>query len=95
MWFKETPNGIVLFIRAQPKTSRTEIFGLHGDPPRLKIRLAAPPIDGQANEELLKFLKKTLNVRLSDLQLIQGETSPNKSVLCSNVDVEKIKSLIK
>ncbi len=39
MWFKETPNGIVIFIKAQPKASRTEIAGLYGDPPRLKIRL--------------------------------------------------------
>jgi uncharacterized protein (TIGR00251 family) len=93
-WFEETPKGIVIHIKAQPKASKTQIVGLYGDPPRLKIKIAAPPVDGRANEELLKFLKHSLGVPISRLSLIRGDTSPSKDVLCMGVSKDKIKGLI-
>ncbi len=93
-WFDETSKGIVLHIKAQPKASKTKIVGLHGDPPRLKIKIAAPPVDGQANEALLKFLKEVLEIPLSRLSLIRGATSPAKDVLCMGVPKDKIESML-
>ena len=47
-WFEVCPTGVILRIKVQPRASKTQIAGLHGDPPRLKIRLAAPPVDGES-----------------------------------------------
>ena len=45
---------VVLDLRVQPGAKRTEVAGMHGE--RVKIRLAAPPVDGAANDELVRFL---------------------------------------
>ncbi len=93
-WFEETSKGIAIHIKAQPKASKNQIVGLYGDPPRLKIKVAAPPVDGRANQELLKFLKEVLKTTLSRLTLIRGETSPNKDVLCVGIPKDQIVALV-
>jgi hypothetical protein len=55
------------------------IVGLHAD--RLKIRVAAPPVDGEANKRCIKFLAKCLSVPRSTLQIISGHNSRNKRIL--------------
>jgi uncharacterized protein (TIGR00251 family) len=88
-WLTETADGVVLRILVQPKASRTEVVGPHGEPPRLRIRVAAPPVDGAANEELLRFLKKALGVPGSQLELVRGHSSKQKDVLCKSLEGEK------
>src|SRR5690349_9294235 len=51
---QDTQTGVVLTVHVQPKASRTEYVGIHGN--ALKIRVAAPPVDGAANDELVRFL---------------------------------------
>jgi hypothetical protein len=67
-----------LRIRAQPKASKTELAGEHGD--ALKIRIAAPPVDGEANRELLRFLAKRLHVTGSSICVVSGESGRNKVI---------------
>lgn len=69
---------LVLRIHAQPRASRNEIAGLHGD--ALKIRVAAPPVDGEANEALQKFLGKTFGVPKSAVAVESGDSSRHKTV---------------
>jgi uncharacterized protein (TIGR00251 family) len=69
--------GFELNLWVQPGASRTRIVGLHGDPPRLKIQVAAPPESGKANEALLRFLKKTFGGRV---ELLAGAASRAKTV---------------
>jgi uncharacterized protein (TIGR00251 family) len=69
---------VLLRIRAQPKASRTELAGEHGD--ALKIRIAAPPVDGEANRELLRFLAKRLHVTGSSIRVVSGESGRNKVI---------------
>jgi uncharacterized protein (TIGR00251 family) len=85
----KTAAGIRLKIRATPKASKSQIMGLHGTPPRLRIRIAAPPVDGAANEELLNFLRKVLQVSKSQLSLEKGEASKDKEVLCQGLSEEE------
>ena len=54
MVVSSSPGAVDLAVSAIPKASRSEIVGLHGD--RLKVRLAAPPVNGAANKELEKLL---------------------------------------
>lgn len=62
----------------QPKAGKDHIVGLHDN--ELKITITAPPIDGQANAHLLKFLSKVFKVPKSQIQLEKGELSRHKQV---------------
>lgn len=92
-WLEKVPGGIILRIHAQPKASRSEVVGLHGTPPRLKVRIAAPPVDGEANEELVRFFKKLLRGPGVRISLLKGSTSKTKELFCEGVDLEAVKRL--
>ncbi|MGK5082390.1 DUF167 domain-containing protein [Bdellovibrionota bacterium FG-1] len=89
-WIKNTEKGIVLMLLIQPKASRSEVVGPHGVPPRLKIRIAAPPVDGEANEEVIRFLKKALRIPASQIAILRGQSSKQKDVLCVGKSAEEI-----
>lgn len=82
-WLAQTAQGVVVRVHAQPQASRTEIVGPYGegDKARLKVRLAAPPVDGKANEELLRFFKKKTGLPSAAIELLRGDTSKSKDVL--------------
>jgi len=67
-----------LEVHVQPGAKTTEAVGLHGH--RLKVRLAAPPVDGKANEALLTFVAESLGVPRSRVTLLRGQTSRQKTV---------------
>ncbi|MBS6027652.1 Uncharacterised ACR, YggU family COG1872 [Haemophilus pittmaniae] len=75
---EQTAEGLRLHILLQPKASKDQILGLHGD--ELKISITAPPIDGQANAHLLKFLSKLFKVPKSTIILEKGELNRHKQV---------------
>jgi uncharacterized protein (TIGR00251 family) len=86
-WIVTTAGGVRLTLHVQPRASRTEVAGRHGD--ALKVRLAAPPVDGAANDALLRFLADTLGVPRSGVTLVGGTSSRRKVVLVAGVTVEK------
>ena len=65
-----------LFI--QPKASRDQIQGVHGD--ELKVAITAPPVDGQANSHLIKYLAKQFKVAKGQIQIVRGELGRHKTV---------------
>jgi uncharacterized protein (TIGR00251 family) len=75
--------GAVLEVLVQPRASRSRVGGEHDG--RLKIQLAAPPVDGEANAELLSFLADALRVRRADVVLLAGETGRRKRVRVAGV----------
>ena len=77
--------GVRLRLRVQPRASRTEVAGPQGD--LLKVRLAAPPVDGAANEALVRFLAEALGVPRGAVRLVAGETSRTKVVEVAGVGV--------
>ena len=79
------PGGVEIDLQIQPRASRTEVIGAHGD--ALKIRLAAPPVDGEANEELVRFLAKTLGVPKSAVTIARGATGRRKVVRVEGASV--------
>jgi len=70
--------GVLLRLRIQPRASRTEIAGIQGS--ALKIRLLAPPVDGAANEALIRFLAELLEVPRSRVTIRSGLASRSKTV---------------
>lgn len=76
-WYRVAGDGrITLTLHIQPGAKKTEFAGLHGD--ALKIRLAAPPVDGKANEALVKFVAETLGLAKAAVSLKSGQTSRRK-----------------
>jgi uncharacterized protein (TIGR00251 family) len=67
-----------LSVHVQPRASRCEIAGVHGD--ALKVRLTAPPVDGAANDELIELLADTFAVGRRAIRIVAGETSRSKIV---------------
>ena len=80
-WFSQTKDGLVLRLYIQPGASQSGVDSLYGDPPRLKLRIAAPPVDGKANDEVVDFLSRLLLCSPRQLNLIRGEKSRKKDVL--------------
>lgn len=81
---KAVEGGVELRIQVQPRASRTELAGTIGG--ALKIRLAAPPVDGEANDELIRFLAKTLGVAKRAVTIVRGGTGRKKVVRVAGVD---------
>lgn len=77
-WLRELDGAIELTLHVQPGAGRTEVASVHGD--ALKVRLAAPPIEGRANEALLRFLAASFGVTLKQVILVRGATSRSKTV---------------
>ena len=78
-------------VRLQPRASKNEIAGLHGH--ALRVRLTAPPVDGLANEALIDFLSRALQVPRRNVCIVSGFTSRTKVVEISEVRLETIQSL--
>ena len=69
---------MLLQVSVVPNAKRTEVDGLHDG--ALRVRLAAPPIEGRANEALVAWLAKAMGVAKRDVELVRGETSRRKQV---------------
>jgi len=80
---QQSDGTLTLSLHVQPGAKRTEFAGLHGD--ALKVRLAAPPVDGKANVCLQSFLAKFLEVPKSAVRLLAGESSRQKVVRIEGV----------
>ena len=74
--------GVQLTLHIQPNARITEVVGVHGD--ALKIRLHAPPVDGKANEALIKFLAAALDVPRHAVDITQGQSSRSKRVVVAS-----------
>ncbi|MEW5850378.1 MAG: DUF167 domain-containing protein [Myxococcota bacterium] len=82
-WLTADAHGVTISVYVKPRASRTRITGVHGD--ALAIQLAAPPVDGEANLELISFLAKALKVPRSSVELVAGQTSKHKRVRATGV----------
>ena len=90
-WFRLAADGrITLTLHIQPGAKKTEFAGLHGD--ALKIRLAAPPVDGKANEALIKFVAEALGLPKSAVNLKSGQTSRHKVLEVSGATSDAVAS---
>jgi uncharacterized protein (TIGR00251 family) len=69
---------LILSVVVQPRASHNAVVGIHGD--RIKVRLTAPPVDGKANQMLVKFIAKLFGVAPSRVSLEQGQTAKTKTL---------------
>lgn len=92
-WFRVSADGsITLTLHIQPGAKRTECAGLHGD--ALKIRLAAPPVDGKANALLIDYVAERMGCGRNAVTLISGQTSRRKVLALSGCTAESVARLL-
>lgn len=88
----ESKGKLTIDLHVQPKARKTEIIGVHGE--TLKIKVAAPPVDGEANEEIIRFFAKFLGVPKNQIQIRVGGKSRKKVVEVSGVTTAEFTSLL-
>ena len=83
---QDSKNGAVLTVHVQPKASRTECVGIRGD--ALKIRVAAPPIDGAANDELMRFVADRCAIPRASVLIQSGAKGRHKRLYLKGITAE-------
>ena len=91
MYFTETAEGVIVNVRAQPRSSRAGIDGLFGAD-ALKVRIRSAPVDGKANKELIEVLADAFGLPKSAVVFKGGETSKTKRLLLRGARKENILS---
>lgn len=84
-------DGSRITLQVVPRASKTEVVGAYGDD-ALRLRLAAPPVDGKANKELLRFLSETLGVPARALELVAGQTGRRKVVRVAGLPPDTVRA---
>jgi uncharacterized protein (TIGR00251 family) len=88
----EKNGSVVVNVRVLPKSSKSEIIGeLDG---ALKVKLKSPPVDGAANEELIKLLAKEFGVAKSAVEITSGHASKTKQILVADISIEKLNAVL-
>jgi uncharacterized protein (TIGR00251 family) len=88
-WLAAAEGGVTLAIRAVPRAARDEVAGLHDG--AIRIRLRAPPVDGKANEALVRFLAERLGIPRRSVAVVSGQTGRAKRVRVSGVTPESVR----
>lgn len=85
---KEEKSGVFFKVRVQPRAAKNQVAGLFED--ALKLRLTAPPVEGEANEACRAFLAGLLSVPRSRVEIVSGHTGRNKMIKVLGVSAEKL-----
>ena len=89
-FFTETKEGVVLNVRAQPRSSRAGVDGLIGD--AVKVRIRAAPVDGKANKELVETLADAFDLPKSAVRFVSGETGKQKRILLAGLTATTLRA---
>lgn len=90
--FVEKEEGVQISLYIQPNASKTEIIGEYNG--ALKIKIKAPPLEGRANDEIIAFLSKALNISKSKIEIIKGDRSRLKKILIHSLSQDLIKKAL-
>lgn len=93
MGFSTKDGGVSFAVKAVPRASRSGVVGEQDG--ALKVRLAAPPVDGEANAELIRVLADFFNVSRSQVSVVAGHSSKNKIVRISGITVEALQKRLR
>ncbi len=92
MYVTETPEGVVINVKAQPRSSKAGLDGLIGD--AVKVRVRSAPVDGKANKELVETIADAFGLAKSRVSFKSGETSKTKRILLSGVSAAEVERVV-
>ena len=79
-WIRETKSGALLLdLLAKPRAKASKLAGIHDG--RIRVDIASPPVDGEANDEVVRFFSKLLKIPQNEIQITSGVTSKRKTLL--------------
>ena len=90
--FSEDSRGLNFTVRVVPRASRSEITGEQSG--ALRVRIAAAPVEGAANQELIKLLAKTFKLPQKAVEIVSGAASKNKIVRIQGADATRLRQLV-
>jgi len=90
--FKQTDEGVEISLYIQPKASKTELIGEHNG--LLKIKIKAPPVEGQANTEVIEFLSEILQIPKRQIEFLKGDKSREKKVLVRGLNCLQVQAAL-
>ncbi len=82
--YRRTKDGIVIEVKVEPRSSKKGIAGVLDN--MLKVKLTAPPVEGEANEQLIEVLAEAAGVRKSNIRILRGQSSKRKTVEIRGVE---------
>jgi uncharacterized protein (TIGR00251 family) len=89
LYIEEKGGAVVLRVLVQPRASKNELAGVHGD--CLKIRVTSPPVEDQANKKLCAFLSKLIGVGKKQVEVVGGHKTRVKKVRISNASMDEVR----
>ncbi len=90
--YKKSKEGIMLSIKVIPRASKSEIVGILNDSIKLKIK--SPPVDGKANNEIIRFFSELFDIPKRDVSIVKGSSSSHKILLLLGVKEDEIKRFL-
>ncbi len=90
---RESDSAVTFSVKVLPRASKNQIAGMEGD--AVKIRLNAPPVEGKANDALVKFLAEALGVSRAQVEIVTGHSSRHKIVRVRGVTARQMEDAIK
>ena len=91
-YLTETPEGTILNVKAQPRSSKAGVDGFIGD--AVKVRVRCAPVDGKANKELVETLAEAFDLPKGRVVFKSGETSKQKRILLSGVTADEVRKVV-
>lgn len=92
-FYTESSEGVVVNVRAQPRSSRAGVEGVVAD--ALKVRLRSAPVDGKANKELVETVAEAFDLPKSRVKFKSGETSKTKRIILCGVSADEFETMLK
>lgn len=89
---RQNDDSIEFSVRVVPRASKSAIAGEYES--ALRVRIASAPVDGAANDELIRFLAKTLGIAKSSVAIIAGNTSKNKRIRVAGITSAEVKTAL-
>ena len=93
MYYTETDEGVILNVKAQPRSSRAGIDGVIGD--AVKVRVKSAPVDGRANKELIETIADAMGLPKSSVVFKGGETSKTKRILLKGIGGSAVSAAVR
>lgn len=87
------PEGVILRVRVKPRASKSQVLGVKNG--ELEVRLAAPPVEGEANRELVRTLARHFGVTRSAISIVSGEASRHKTLRLSGSHLAQVEARLR
>jgi uncharacterized protein (TIGR00251 family) len=89
---KETAGSVVFLVQVVPRSSQCKLVGFQGD--FLKIKITAPPVDGRANEECIRFLADVFGVKKDQVHIVGGLKAKKKTLLIQGLTMKDMEAVL-